>query len=482
MRRTPPADRAYFAAFLDLRGKPGIVVGGGPVAALKAEALLRSGVRVTVVAPQLCARLAELTVLGTLRHEARRFQPGDLVGAEIAIAATDDAAVNEAVSAAARALRVPVNVADNAALSSFIMPSVVDRPPMQIAISSAGASPVVARELRMRIEASVPFAFGRLAALAGRFRAASKQRYPDPERRRRFWEEVMDGPVADMVLSGNDRAATEAIGKQLLEGKELAEGFVSLVGAGPGNPDLLTLGALRALQRASVILYDHLVAPAIVDLARRDAERIYVGKERDNHALSQQDINALLVRLARQGKRIVRLKGGDPFIFGRGGEEIDLLAAEGVAFEVVPGVTAAAGAAAYAGIPLTHREYADSCVFVTGHLRGGEVQLDWRGLVRARQTIAVYMGVGGLERICAGLIAHGLAFDLPAALVEKATLPEQRVIEATLSTLAALARRERVKPPALLIVGEVVRLRKRLAWFGDARSSTQDKHPVPDLH
>ena len=456
MTLTPAADRAYFAAFLDLRGRPGIVVGGGPVAAVKAETLLRSGICVTAVAPEFCRRLAELAVLGALRLEQKRFQPGDLVGAEIAIAATDDPAVNEAVSAAARALRIPVNVADNAALSSFIMPSVVDRAPLQIAISSGGSSPVLARKVRTLIEAAVPFGLGRLAALIGKYRARSKQHFPDPEVRRRFWERVVDSPLLD----------EEALERAFLEYPK-CEGFVSLVGAGPGDPELLTLRALRVMQSASVVLYDHLVSPQLVDLARRDAERVYVGKEQDNHALAQDEINVLMVRLAREGKRVVRLKGGDPFIFGRGGEEIEALMENGIAFEVVPGITAAAGAASYAGIPLTHRDYAQSCVFVTGHLKNGSAQLDWPALTRPKQTIAVYMGVGALPQICRGLIEHGMPASMPAALVEKATLPQQRVTEGTLETLPALVRG--AKPPALLIVGEVIRLRARLSWFGRDR-------------
>ncbi len=470
------ADRAYFAAFLDIRGKAALVAGGGEVAALKAETLLRSGARVTVVAPELCARLAELTLLGSVRHEAKRFQPGDLLGADIAIAATDDPAVNEALSAAARALRIPVNVADNAALSSFIMPSVVDRAPLQIAISSAGASPVLARKLRTLIEAAVPFAYGRLAALAGRFRQASKEKYRDPEARRRFWERVMDGPIAELALAGNEQAAVDALQGALRSPDDLPRGFVSLIGGGPGNPDLLTLRALRAMQSASVVLYDHLVAPAIVELARRDAERIYVGKEQSNHALDQREINALMVRLARQGKHVVRLKGGDPFIFGRGGEEIEALAEHGIAFEVVPGITAASGAASYAGIPLTHRDYAQTCVFVTGHLKDGAPQLDWKALAQPRQTLVVYMGVHGLAGICAGLIDNGLPPGTPAALVEKATLPKQRVVEGTLASLPERASQEKVKPPALLIVGEVVRLRERLAWFGAPARTLTAQH------
>jgi uroporphyrin-III C-methyltransferase/precorrin-2 dehydrogenase/sirohydrochlorin ferrochelatase len=468
MSIAPSADRAYFAAFLDLRGKPGIVVGGGAVAALKAEALLRSGVRVTAVAPEFCARLSELAVLGALRLEAKRFQPGDVVGADIVVAATDDPAVNEAVSVAAKALRIPVNVADNAALSTFIMPSVVDRPPLQIAISSAGNSPVLARKLRTLIEGAVPFAFGRLAALIGRFRTPSKRRIPDPEARRRFWEDVVDGPIADRVLSGNESEAASLLQKRLEgAGKEQQTpvGFVSLVGAGPGDPELLTLRALRVMQGASVVLYDHLVSPRLVDLVRRDAERIYVGKEQDRHALPQERINALMVELALAGKRVVRLKGGDPFIFGRGGEEIEALAEHGIAFEVVPGITAASGASTYAGIPLTHRDYAQCCVFVTGHLKNGAPQLDWGTLVRPRQTIAVYMGVGALAGICSGLVGHGMRADMPAAVVEKATLSSQRVVEGTVATLPRLAQDAGIQPPALLIVGEVVSLRRKLAWF-----------------
>ncbi|MDX1375466.1 MAG: siroheme synthase CysG [Burkholderiales bacterium] len=480
-RIAPAADRSHFAAFLDLRGKRGMVVGGGPVAALKAETLLRSGARVTVVAPELCARLAELTLVGALRHEAKRFQPGDLVGAEIAIGATDDAAVNEAVSVAARALRIPVNVADNAALSTFIMPSVIDRPPLQIAISTGGASPVLARRLRTLIESLVPFAYGRLAALVGRFRADSKRRYPDPDARRRFWEEVMDGPVVERMLAGHEAEAGALLERLLGETGATSEapaGMVYLVGGGPGDPGLLTLRALQVMQRADVVLYDHLVAKGILDLARRDAERLYVGKEADNHALPQQDINALMVRLAREGRRVVRLKGGDPYVFGRGGEEIETLAQAGVPFEVVPGVTAACGAAAYAGIPLTHRDYAHSCVLVTGHLKDGTLDLNWDALARPKQTVVIYMGVRGLAQLCEQLVAHGLERDTPAALVEKATLATQRVVEGTLATLPALAAHGDVRPPALVIVGEVVTLRTKLAWFGRGQTPV-DKSAEP---
>ena len=463
----PPADRLYFGAFLDLRGKPGVVVGGGEVAAAKAETLLRSGVRVTVIAPELCTRLAELAVLGAVRQEPRRFQPGDLVGAEVVIAATDDPAVNEAVSAAAKALRAPVNVADNAALSTFIMPAVVDRSPMQIAISTGGASPVLARRLRAMIEAAVPFAFGRLAALAARFRPVSRQRHPDAVARRRFWERVIEGPIADLVLSGHEREAVEALQRELDPGvtPDVPKGTVYLVGGGPGNPDLLTLRALRVLQHADVLLYDNLVSPAIIDLARREAERIYVGKKAADHALKQEEINDLLVHLAKAGKRVVRLKGGDPFIFGRGGEEIATLMNEGIPFQVVPGITAAGGCASYAGIPLTHRDYSQSVVFVAGHLQDGTMNLNWPALAQPRQTIVFYMGLLGIDILCRELIAHGLPATMPAALIQQGTTPQQRVLTGDLATLPRIVHQGQVKAPTLIIVGEVVRLREQLNWF-----------------
>jgi uroporphyrin-III C-methyltransferase/precorrin-2 dehydrogenase/sirohydrochlorin ferrochelatase len=473
----PAADREYFAAFLDLRGRSALVAGGGRVAAARAEALMRSGARVSVVAPELCPRLVELALLGALRHEPRRFQPGDLIGSAVAVAATDDPQANESVSIAARALGIPVNVADDARLSTFIMPAVIDRPPLQIAISSAGASPALARKLRLMIEAAVPHAFGRLAALLARFRNAAKRRLPDPAARRRFWDAVLDGPVADMALAGREKDAVKALRHELAgaPARRPLRGTVYLVGAGPGNPDLLTLRALRVLQQADAVLYDHLVPAAVLDLARRDAERIYVGKERDDHALEQREINALLARIAYEGRNVVRLKGGDPFIFGRGGEEIEALAADGVAFEVIPGITAASGVAAYAGIPLTHREHAQSCVFVTGHLKNGTLDLDWEALARPRQTVVIYMGVHGLAQACAQLVRHGLPAATPAAIVERGTMREQRVVAGTLATLPGLAAAATVRPPALVIVGEVVSLREKLGWF---QPGTLDAAPL----
>ena len=463
----------FLPIFIQLQDRRCLVVGGGAVAARKVGRLLRAGARVTVVAPDLCRELSERRDLGEIEHEARAFVRQDLDGAWLCIAATDDAAQNGQVSALAQERHIPVNVVDDPERCTFIMPSVVDRSPVQIAISTGGASPVLARLLRARLETLVPAAYGRLAVLMAAFRERVKQRFRDVGARRRFWETVLHGPVAEMLFAGRDEAALAALAKALDEGSEapLSVGEVYLVGAGPGNPDLLTFRALRLMQQADIVLYDRLVAPAILDLVRKDAERVHVGKARDEHRLAQKAINDLLVDLALEGKRVLRLKGGDPFIFGRGGEEIDTLSAHGIPFQVVPGITAASGCAAYAGIPLTHRDYAHSCVFVTGHLQDGSMDLNWDVLVQPRQTVAVYMGLSGLPVLCRELIARGMAPATPAALIEQGTTARQRVFTGTLEGLPEVIAEQDVHAPTLVIVGEVVRLREKLAWFapGDPR-------------
>ena len=456
----------YLPIFLKLDGRRCAVIGGGEVAARKAGLLLEAGGEVTVTAPALCEALAELKSAGRIAHREREFDAAALDGATLVIAATDDRAVNAEVSRLAQAGRIPVNVVDDPELCSFILPAIVDRSPVVVAVSTGGSTPVLARLLRARLETLIPAAYGELAKLAQRFRDRVKSALPQPQRRP-FWERVLTGPIAELVFSGRlpqaERALAQAIDDSAHEGPPPGE--VYLVGAGPGNPELLTFAALRLMQQADVVLYDALVSPEVMDLCRRDAERIYVGKQRASHTLRQEEINALLVRLARAGRRVLRLKGGDPYVFGRGGEEIETLAACGVRFRVVPGITAACGVAAYAGIPLTHRDYAQSCVLVTGHLKDGTMDLDWRGLARPRQTVVVYMGLLGLRQLCDQLVAHGMPPDMPAAVVQQATLPQQRVVTGTLADLADRVEGAGLRPPTLVIVGDVVRLRDSLNWY-----------------
>ncbi|HLE66174.1 MAG TPA: siroheme synthase CysG [Burkholderiales bacterium] len=458
----------FLPIFFDVREQPCLVVGGGEVAARKSALLLRAGARVTVLAPALSAAFDADLAAARIAHRAASFRDEDLEGYAVVIAATNDDAVNRAVAAAAKARRIPVNVVDQPALCSFILPSIIERAPVIVAVSSGGASPVLVRLLRARLESLIPAGYGRLAALAAAFRDQVKTRFKQAERRR-FWERVLQGPIAELVFSGRDGEARKAL-QGSLEDTRLAfsGGEVSLVGAGPGDPDLLTFRALRLMQQADVVVYDRLVSRPVLDLVRLEAERIYAGKERAKHALPQEDINHLLVRLAREGKRVVRLKGGDPFIFGRGGEEIDTLAAEGIPFQVVPGITAAAGCASYAGIPLTHRDCAQSVVFVTGHLQDGSMNLNWPALAQPRQTIVVYMALLGVDVLCRELVAHGLPAGTPAALIQQGTTPEQRVLTGNLGTLPGIVRQGGVKAPTLIIIGDVVRLRERLKWFEPA--------------
>jgi uroporphyrin-III C-methyltransferase/precorrin-2 dehydrogenase/sirohydrochlorin ferrochelatase len=463
----------YLPLFLKVESRPCLIVGGGEVAARKAELLLRAGARLTVIAPEIGAELAALAERGVIDHERREILSEDLQGRALVIAATDDAALNRRVSDLAHGRFLPVNVVDQPELCSFIMPSIVDRSPVIVAVSTGGASPVLARLIRSRLETLIPAAFGQLASLAREFRRQVKTRFEGPVSRRRFWEHVLDGPIAEMIFAGRADDARRALRRELeaAPGSSASTGEVYLVGAGPGDPDLLTSRAIRLMQRADVVVHDRLVSDAVLRLARQDAPRIYAGKARSRHMLPQESINQLLVRLAKEGKRVLRLKGGDPFIFGRGGEEIDTLAGEGIPFQIVPGITAASGCAAYAGIPLTHRDYAQSCVFVTGHLKDGSINLDWDALARPQQTVVVYMGLIGLPVICRELVARGLPENLPAALIEQGTTAEQRVFTGTLTTLPGIVERADVRAPTLTIIGEVVRLHDKLQWF-EARAAS----------
>ncbi len=456
----------FLPIFLDIRDRRCLLVGGSETAARKAELLLRAGALVDVAAPALHEGFARLPHAEHLQRVADAFSPDLLDGKDLVIAVEDDADAARRVVDAARARHVPVNVADKPELCSFILPSIIDRSPIMVAVSSGGESPVLARMLRARLETLIPAAYGRLSALASRY----KERVRDaikPAQRRAFWEKVFLSPVAEMVFSGRDVEAEKQLEEMIREGAghDISRGEVYLVGAGPGNPDLLTFRALRLMQQADVIVHDRLVSQPILDMCRRDAERIYVGKERDDHAVPQEEINMMLVRLAKEGKRTLRPTGGDPFIFGRGGEEIETLVEHGVPFQVVPGITAAAGVASYAGIPLTHRDYAQSVAFVTGHLRDNTFNLNWEGIARHDQTIVIYMGLKGLPLLCEALIKHGLDATTPAAIVQQGTLPTQRVITGDLTTLPDLAEKAGLKAPTLIIVGNVVKLREKLGWY-----------------
>ncbi|PAU54579.1 siroheme synthase CysG [Pseudomonas indica] len=455
----------YLPLFHNLQKRQVLVVGGGEVALRKARLLASAGAVLHVVAPLIEPQLVDLVERTGGQSVVRGYLDSDLDGCVLAIAATDDETLNARVSQDAHAKGVPVNVVDAPALCSVIFPAIVDRSPLLVAVSSGGDAPVLARLIRARIETWIPAAYGRLAGLAKKFRSQVKKQLPDVQQRRVFWEDVFQGGIAERVFAGQESEAERLLEEKLAGAQTQALGEVYLVGAGPGDPDLLTFRALRLMQQADVVLYDRLVAPAIIELCRRDAERIYVGKQRADHALPQEQINQQLVSLARQGKRVLRLKGGDPFIFGRGGEEIEELAANGIPFQVVPGITAASGCAAYAGIPLTHRDYAQSVRFVTGHLKDGSCDLPWSDLTAPGQTLVFYMGLVGLPSICEQLIRHGRAADTPAALVQQGTTPGQRVFTGTLADLPRQVAEHEVHAPTLVIVGEVVRLRDKLAWF-----------------
>ncbi|PTA79399.1 siroheme synthase CysG [Serratia sp. Nf2] len=457
----------YLPIFADLKQRPVLVVGGGDVAARKVDLLQRAGAEIRIVAQSLSPELEQQRQRGQLLWLGKTFDPQQLDDVFLAIAATDDNALNAAVFAEADKRRVLANVVDDQPRCSFIFPSIIDRSPLVVAVSSSGQAPVLARLLREKLEALLPASLGQMAQVAGRWRGQVKQRLASIGERRRFWEKAFGGRFATLVANGQTAQAERQLEQDLhrfAAGDEGAQGEIALVGAGPGDVGLLTLRGLQVMQLADVVLYDHLVSGEILDLVRRDAERICVGKRAGAHSVIQEETNRLLVELAQQGKRVVRLKGGDPFIFGRGGEELQVAAAAGIPFQVVPGVTAAAGATAYAGIPLTHRDHAQSVTFITGHCRPDGDGLDWADLARARQTLAIYMGTMKAADISQRLIAHGRAADTPVAVISRGTRADQQVQIGTLDQLEHLAHRAPL--PALLVIGEVVELHHQIAWFG----------------
>ena len=452
----------YLPLFADLAGRPVLVVGGGDIAARKIELLRRAGARIQIASRELCPELQALLDEQQLEWLATSFEPAQLDKVFLVIAATDDNALNAQVYDEANARHKLVNVVDDQPKCSFIFPSIVDRSPLVVAISSSGTAPVLARMLREKLETLLPSHLGQMAELAGQWRDKVKARFSRMSDRRRYWERIFNGRFASQMATGDVTAAKQTLDSELGD-QPPRQGEIILVGAGPGDSGLLTLRGLQVMQLADVVLYDHLVSDEVLDLVRRDADRICVGKRASAHLLPQDEINQLMVQLAQKGKRVVRLKGGDPFIFGRGGEELQAAAQAGIPFQVVPGVTAAAGATAYAGIPLTHRDYAQSVLFITGHCRPDGDDIDWPSLARARQTLAIYMGAVKAAHISQQLILHGRAASTPVAVIGRGTRSDQQVLTGTLEHLETLAAS--APSPALLVIGEVVNLHGQLAWF-----------------
>ncbi len=467
----------FLPLFLNGQQRRAVVIGGGKVALRKVRLLRRSGMHVKVIAVDIISKLKSLSAEDSeLECIERTYQGGDVIGAFLVIAATNDKALNEQICMDCKQKNIMVNSVDNIDHSDFILPSSFVRKPIQIAVSTAGASPLLARSLIKHLENCTPKAYGQLAGLIQQYRAQVKQTFSHSDQRKVFWEHVLQSRVADLVFANRYQEAEKLL-SDILRDKVDENGHFSglagevyLVGAGPGDPDLLTFKALRLMQQADIVIHDRLVSKSILDLIKEGTEKIYAGKERSKHTIPQDKINELLVHHAKQGKRVLRLKGGDPFIFGRGGEEIESLMKENISFQIVPGITAASGCSAYAGIPLTHRDHAHSCIFVAGHLKEGSVRLNWDALIQEKQTIVFYMGLQTLGEICLQLQAHGLASDTPIALIAQGTTEKQRVIVGKLETFTEQVKQEDVKPPTLLIVGNVVRLRDELKWFDPVQS------------
>ena len=470
----------YLPIFTKLDNKPVLVVGGGEVALRKCRAFLKARASVTLVAPWFCDELKEHAHNNEVTLIDAYFDESHLDGKMLVIAATDRDDVNNNVFELANARNVFVNVVDDQPKCTFIFPSIVDRDPITIAISSAGTAPVLARRLREKLETLIPHHIGPLARLVGGFRDKVKKRFKHFSDRRQFWEGVFDSSVVSKVQTGDTQAAEQQL-EQMLDAKAEPEGEVYVVGAGPGDPELLTLKALQLMQQADVVVYDFLVSDEIMELVRRDADLICVGKRLGDHSVVQDDTNQMLVDLAKQGKKVCRIKGGDPFIYGCGGEEVQVLAANNVNYQIVPGITAAAGCSAYAGIPLTHRDHAQAIQFVTGHCKKDGQELDWQSLAKANQTLAIYMGVIKSPHIQSELLKHGRKADTPVAIIENGTRKNQRVVTGQLGELADLIERNSIISPALLIIGEVAALHSQLAWFGKNEQTSSFAQPLTDV-
>ena len=459
----------YFPFFMELSKQSVLLIGGGEVAERKLDLLLKANAKLTIVSPKFTDYIEELISsnknITPINDDYKKEYMKNTFS--FVIAATNNESLNEDIAKQANKQGILVNVVDKPNICDFIFPSILERGPITVAVSTGGSSPVLARMLRTKLETMIPGAYGRLAKIISDNRIPVRKKLINSQSNRIFWEEMLNGKFVELVLSGQDDAAVKYLNQEIdrFDEQKKGEGEVYLVGAGPGDPDLLTFRALRLMQQADIALYDRLVHPSIIDLIRRDAQKIYVGKQRDNHVVRQEEINDLLVKYAKEGKRVLRLKGGDPFIFGRGGEEIDTLVDNNVSFQVVPGITSASGCSAYSGIPLTHRDHAQSCIFVTGHLKKGKLDLNWEKLIQPNQTIVFYMGLVSIDIICKQLVTNGLDSKTPCALIQQGTTPNQKVYTSILENMSALVKKEKPSAPTIFIIGHVVNLRDKLNWY-----------------
>ena len=459
----------YFPFFLQLDKLPCLIVGGGSVAERKLDLLIKARADITVISLEFSDYILDLAKTHNVRCVKKEYSNKILEENKynFVISATNDVSLNERVAKDCKEYNIIVNVVDQPEICDFIFPSILERGDITVAVSTGGASPVLARVLRTKLETMVPGSYGKLAEIVSANRIKVREKMKKFSSNKIFWEKMLNGKFLELVLSGKTDEAKSFLDKQIDNFDEdiANQGEVYLVGAGPGDPDLLTFKALRLMQQADVALYDRLVHPSIVDLIRRDATKIYVGKERDNHVVRQEEINELLVKYAKEGKKVLRLKGGDPFIFGRGGEEIETLADEKIAFQVVPGITSASGCSTYSGIPLTHRDYAQSCIFVTGHLKEDKLELDWEKLIQENQTIVFYMGLVSIDIICEQLIQHGLSELTPCALIQQGTTNTQKEYISILKDMPTVVKKKKPKAPTIFIIGGVVALRDKLKWY-----------------
>ena len=454
---------------MELSKQSVLLIGGGEVAERKLDLLLKANAKLTIISPQFTDYILSLiknnkNITAITSNYKSEYMDDSF---SFVIAATNDESLNEEIASQANQKGILVNVVDKPNICDFIFPSILERGPITVAVSTGGSSPVLARLLRTKLETMIPGAYGRLAKIVSENRIPVRKKLVNSKSNRIFWEQMLNGKFVELVLSGQDNEAVNYLNNEInrFDEEKKGEGEVYLVGAGPGDPDLLTFRALRLMQQADIALFDRLVHPTIIDLIRRDAQKIYVGKQRDNHTVRQEEINNLLVKYAKQGKRVLRLKGGDPFIFGRGGEEIDTLVDNNVSFQVVPGITSASGCSAYSGIPLTHRDHAQSCIFVTGHLKEGKLDLNWEKLIQPNQTIVFYMGLVSIDIICRQLIANGLDSKTPCALVQQGTTPDQKVYTSTVENMSQLVKEKKPMAPTIFIIGFVVNLREKLNWY-----------------